>query len=153
MKKIFTLSLGLFLFSINSNALIKTSTSYNNQSILNSKFLLQNEEMNVPDFNDKTFKWKDGYDKIVTVNFSNLLPGDKTMDEKLFQSIVMNSMVKAKYNLKNKLSYVPRKLLIMQNEDGYIVSVEYLGKNAYGAESELKSMFVYNTSGELISSF
>ena len=49
--------------------------------------------------------------------------------------------------LKNRLSFVPRKLTLLKTEDGYRAISEYIGKNAYGTESLLKSFFSFVPEG------
>jgi hypothetical protein len=111
------------------------------------------QKISLPDFKDKSFNWTDGYDKIVSVKFKNLL-GDKTMDKPLFDNIVINSLTKAQYKLKNKLSFVPKELSVMIDKDNeYIIQVNYLGKNSYNAESEMRTIFMYDSTGKLTGSF
>lgn len=160
MKKIQLITVIIFLFCFNSNAQIKATTTDGKEVILNSNGTwkysnneFSNEKINIPDFTADTFNWKDGYDKIVTVNFMNVMPGDKTMDKEIFDEIFTQSMVKAKYSLKNKLSFVPRELVIMKKDDKYTTKVTYLGKNAYGAESELSTIFVFDLKGNFEKSF
>lgn len=160
MKKFQLITVIIFALCFNSNAQIKATTSDGKDVVLNSNGTwkysdkeLPNEKINIPAFSADTFNWKDGYDKIVTVNFINVMPDDKTMDKEIFDEIFTQSMVKAQYSLKNKLSFVPRELVIMKKDDKYTTKVTYLGKNAYGAESELSTIFVFDLKGNFEKSF
>lgn len=151
------LKLIIFFLSItfiNSYSQTKATTEIGKQVILNDDGTWQyssekKQGISIPNFTDKTFYWKDGYDKIVQVSFFNLLSDVKEIDKNLFQKMFMNSLIEAKYKLKNKVSFVPKELSFMKDKKGgYIIKVKYLGKNAYGSESESSSLFSYDQNGD-----
>jgi hypothetical protein len=148
------------MMSFCSFSQVKATTEEGKQVLLNENGTWaytgtgESPKLNIPDFDDKSFYWKNGYDKIVSVKFQNLMPKPITLDKAIFKSMVMDCMTKAKYKLKNKLSYVPVDLSIMKREtDEYVMIIKYLGKNAYGAESKESSYFTYDDKGEYKSSF
>ena len=156
------LKLIIFFLSItfiNSYSQTKATTEIGKQVILNDDGTWQytnkkKQEVSIPNFTDKTFYWKDGYDKVVQVSFFNLLSDVKGIDKNLFQKMVIKSLTDAKYKLKNKVSFVPRELSFMKDKKGgYIIKVKYLGKNAYGSESENSSFFAYDQNGESSNSY
>ena len=102
----------------------------------------------LPTPSSKTFFWKDGNAKITETKFSYLIKEE--LQKELIDNIVMNVMVKSQYKLKNKLSYVPIKLTLMQTDDKYYAISEYKGKNGFGVESEMKTFFNFNKKGEII---
>lgn len=146
-----------FMMSFYSFSQIKATTEDGKQVLLSENgtwtYSDSPQKISLPDLDDKSFNWKNGYDKVVPVKFVNML-GEKKIDKPLLDSFVMNSLSKAKYSLKNKLSFVPRELSIMLSDKGeYYITVKYLGKNSYGAESELKTLYTFDLEGKFISSF
>ena len=130
MKKIFLL---LFLFQslIGISQTEKTST--------------------LPSPESKTFVWKNGEGTYVDVNFSYLVPEEITIEKKILDKVVMNIMVKSKYKLKNKYSFIPKKLTILYSEkDGTYSGIsKYIGKNGYGVESESTTYWSFDLEGEI----
>mgnify|MGYP006995653101 CR=1 FL=1 len=107
----------------------------------------KNEGISVPLKTDTSFNWKDGYGKIVKVQFENYLKGD--IDNEVFKKLIMELMVKSEYSLKNKLSFVPIRLTLMgKNNDFSAISV-IRGVNSYGAESELKIYYKFDKEGTI----
>ncbi len=107
----------------------------------------KNERISVPLKTDTSFNWKDGYGKIVKVQFENYLKGD--IDNEVFKKLIMELMVKSEYSLKNKLSFVPIRLTLMgKNNDFSAISV-IRGVNSYGAESELKIYYKFDKEGTI----
>jgi hypothetical protein len=158
MNKLTLIIILSLLTLVNIYSQTNATTEKGKEVILNDdgtwKYSKNKEKVSVPAFIDKTFKWKDGYDKIVRVNFLNLLSGEKKIDKNLFRKMFMNSLTKAKYKLKNRVSFVPRELSLMDSKKGgYVLTVKYLGKNSYGAESENKTMFLYDEIGKYKTSF
>ena len=60
-------------------------------------------------------------------------------------------MIKAKFTLKNKLSFVPIKLSMMSKteDSGNVAIVKYRGKNAYGTESSSTAYYSFTEEGEV----
>jgi hypothetical protein len=152
-----TITLLLFVFTGYSQTYATTKDGKN--VILNNNGTWEysqvpTQKLSYPETNDKSFNWKDGYDKIVVVKFENFLK-DSSIDNKTLNSMIVNSLTTSKYKLKNKVSFVPRVLTIMNDEKsgGYTVTTSYLGKNSYGAESQSKSYFKYDVEGNFIKSF
>lgn len=100
----------------------------------------------LPTPKDTSFVWKDGYDKTVDVKFEYYL--DEKLDQDVLDKIVMNIMVQSKFVLKNKLSFVPKKLTLLKTEDGYSGISEFIGKNGYGVESLTKTYFSFVNEGD-----
>jgi len=101
----------------------------------------------IPKQNSESFKWDNGYGELVDVVFENLDP-DKVITQEAIKSITISTLVDCKYNLKNKLSFVPVKLNLMPFEGNIASTLIYRGKNAYGNEKEIKSIYIYSMSGE-----
>ena len=107
------------------------------------------QEITIPTFGDKSFIWKNGKEEFVTVKFATSITSEDITAEK-FRSVVMNIMVKAKYELKNKLSYIPKDVFMYKRDDGtFSASVEYIGANSYGAEGLLRSIFAFDSEGNI----
>ena len=124
-------------------ALLLTSFSLTNTFAQNDK------EMTIPTSSSTEFNWKDGYGKIVKVDFSYLITD--TVSQKTLRPIIMTIMVQSQYLLKNKLSYVPRKLTLVQAEDkSFSGIVTILGKNSYGAESETTAYYSFDLEGNVV---
>lgn len=98
---------------------------------------------------DKILKWKNGYDKLVDVKFQDYLDDSFSMD--VIKDITMKVLVKAKFKLKNRLTFVPVKVLLLTQEDTgeNNAIVEFLGKNAYGVEGKSTSYFKFDKKGEV----
>jgi hypothetical protein len=101
----------------------------------------------LPKYDSKSFVWKGGDDKYYDVTF--LYGLEEKIDKKILDDVVMNVMVKSKFVLKNQLSYKPKKLTIFKVEDKYNAISEFVGKNAYGVESESKSFFEFDLKGNI----
>lgn len=97
----------------------------------------------------KVFEFKNGYGKKVDVQFVNYL--DEKIDIEVIRKVAMSVMVKSKFKLKNRTSYVPLKLTLITSEDTgeNNAIVEYLGKNSYGTESKSNSYFSFSKSGDV----
>ena len=112
----------------------------------------QNEKTTIlPTPESKTFTWKNGEGKYVDVSFSYLIPVEKKLEKELMDNIVMNIMIKSKFKLKNKYSYIPLKLTLMYSDkdDKYSGICKYVGKNGYGVESESTTYFNFTLDGEI----
>ena len=153
----------LFFTLIYSNAVCQTeATTKNGDKVILNDDMTWNfadkakqqsgstgQETTIPTFGDTSFTWKNGKDEFVTVKFATSITSEDITAEKL-RSVVMNIMVKAKYQLKNKLSYIPKELFIYKNDDGtFSASVEYVGANSYGAEGLLRSYFGFDSEGNI----
>lgn len=105
----------------------------------------------LPTPESKTFVWKNGEGTYVDVNFSYLVPEEINIEKKILDKVVMNIMVKSKYKLKNKYSFVPKKLTILYSEkDGTYSGIsKYIGKNSYGVESESTTYWSFDLEGEI----
>lgn len=67
-----------------------------------------------PDYDSESFFWEDGYDNIVEVVFTNYIKSDNiVISDFIISSVVIDLMIKSKYSLKNKLSYVPKEVTLM----------------------------------------
>lgn len=107
------------------------------------------QSLTFPQMDSKSFTWKGGNDEFCEVVFKCLVKSDTITDEVL-SNIVMNIMVKSKYELKNKYSFVPKEVMIYDNkEGGYSGYSKYVGKNGYGSEGLLNSYFDISKEGEV----
>lgn len=96
------------------------------------------------------FYWKNGYDQEVEVEVRNLNLTDDDITQDVFDELGIEIMVKAKYRLKNKLSFVPKRLTLMKMTDGRMVATVLMyGKNAYGAEGEIKAHYYFSADGKI----
>ena len=101
----------------------------------------------LPNYDSKTFSWEGGDENHYDVKFTYMVEGDK-IPKDVMDNVVMNIMVKSKFQLKNKYSYVPKKLNIYDGEDGkYSGYCEYVGKNSYGTELIQKSYYEIDKEG------
>lgn len=97
----------------------------------------------------KVFQWKNGYDKNVDVIFQNVTDDD--LDITIIRKALMSVMVKAKFTLKNRLSFVPVKLSMISNteDSNHTAIVKYRGKNAYGTESSSTAYYTFTKEGKV----
>ena len=103
----------------------------------------------LPNYDSQTFSWEGGDDKYYDVKFIYMVEGDK-IPKDIMDNVVMNIMVKSQYQLKNKSSYVPKKLNIYDGDDGkYNSCCEYIGTNSYGTELIQKSYYEFDKEGTL----
>jgi hypothetical protein len=93
---------------------------------------------NTPTPTDTKFIWVNGYDKLVDVEFTYGIKDE--LEPALLADIISKTMYSAQYRCKNKLSFVPIKLIITQTEKGSQIksAVSAYAKNTYGAEGEVK---------------
>jgi hypothetical protein len=103
-----------------------------------------------PNLNDESFYWENGYGEKVKVGF--LITDDVKISKKVLSSIIYKSMFEAKYSLKYKLSFVPKKAFVTKIDEKLAVVIDCYGKNAYGAEDLVYSYHYFTTSGEYIRS-
>jgi hypothetical protein len=101
------------------------------------------------EYEKPTFKANDGYGKEVSVNFEYDLSNKqlkRDVPEEKLKQIVMQAVVKCHNGYaKNPLSYIPRKVFFLRSEEGdFVIQVTWLAKNAYGAEGEAKTLFIYD---------
>ena len=114
----------------------------------------QDNDPTKPCFECDSFKWKNGYDELVDVELLNLNFTAEDAEQINFDALFIEVMVKAKYRLKNRLSFVPKKLTLMKRDNGeYTFTVDMYGKNAYGAESKIKAYFSIDNSGKITMEF
>ena len=115
--------------------------------IFTSISLFAQEKTTIPKKDSESFFWKGGDEKFYNVKFGC---GDcEELDNEILEKAVMNVMVKSKYKLKNKNSFIPKELLILKNGEKFTASSKYLGTNSYGAEGESESFFEFNDKGEV----
>ena len=107
--------------------------------------------LRLPTSESKDFVWKNGEGTYVDVKFEYFVPKEVIIEKEVLDKIVMNIMVKSKFKLKNKLSFVPKKLTIMYSEkDGtYSGICLYWGKNSYGVKSESTTYYSFTLDGEI----
>lgn len=127
MKKKQLCSIILFLFAISFNCL--------SQTVLPTK-------------ETKKFTWEESKQgKTFDVSFKYALKDVEIPTERL-NSIVMNAIIKSKYQLKNTLSFRPIDVMIYSNKNELNISVEFSGKNSYGVESLSRSYFTFKNEGD-----
>lgn len=152
MKK---LTLLFLLIGITANAQVINATTEDGKSVLlNSNGTWEyidgekvERKMGLPEFNGTSFLWEGGNEELYEVKFTNGLKEE--LDKKIFDKVIMTMMVKSKYVLKNKYSFVPKKLMLYKGKSGYSGSTEFLGKNAYGAEGLSTAFFSFDLEGNV----
>ncbi len=128
----------LLLLSI----LFLSTTSYSQDKIL--------KESTLPTKESKSFVWKDGGGDYVEVKFNYFLPAEVVFDKDVMDDVVMNILIKSKYSLKNKLTYVPVKLSLMESSGVYVGLLDFIGSNAYGVPGEVTGSFDFDLEGNLV---
>ena len=73
----------------------------------------------------KTFNWKNGERTYVPVKFEYFIKEENKLSDNGFKYAVMNSMTKAKFRAKNKLTFIPKKLTMMYSKEKYTVIVKF----------------------------
>jgi hypothetical protein len=126
MKKLLLFTFLAFLFNLNCYSQTKLPT------IKSSKFSWEEKEQN------KTFE----------VEFKYLVE-DIIIPQERLNSVIMNAIIKCKYQLKNKLTFRPIELNIYKTDDNFTVFVKYVGKNTYGVESLSQSYFTFKNEDEI----
>jgi hypothetical protein len=102
----------------------------------------------LPTKGSKKFSWEESKQgKTFTVKFLYGLDTENIPQERM-NSVVMNAIIKSKYQLKNILSFRPIEVMIFGKENELQVYVEYSGKNSYGVESIAKSYFNFKNEGD-----
>lgn len=102
----------------------------------------------LPTKESKKFTWEESKQgKTFTVAFKYGLDVGNIPQERL-NSVIMNAIIKSKYQLKNTLSFRPIEVMVYGDNKELKLVVEYSGKNSYGAESSLKSFFDFKNEGD-----
>ena len=105
-----------------------------------------------------SFNWKNGEGVYVEVEFQYYVKDDEVavkLTEKQFSEAVMNVMIKSKFTCKNKISFVPKQLMIMSNKEktGYTMISTMWANNSYGSKGEHKAYFSLDLDGNITSQF
>jgi hypothetical protein len=105
-----------------------------------------------------SFNWKNGEGVYVAVEFQYYIKDDEVavkLTDKQFSEAVMSTMIKSKFTCKNKISFVPRQMMIMSDKEkiGYTIIVTMWAYNSYGAKSEHKANFTLDSIGNITSQF
>ena len=102
----------------------------------------------LPTKHSKKFTWEETKQgKTFDVSFKFGLEVGEIPKHRL-ESVVMNAIIKCKYQLKNILTFRPIEVMIYGKENDLKVYVEYSGKNANGIESIAKSYFDFKNEGD-----
>lgn len=119
--------------------------------ILTSSYSVFSQELsNTPCIQCEAFIWKNGYDQDVEVEVRNLNLTEEDISQEVFNNLGVEIMVKAKFKLKNRLSFVPKKLTLMKMQDGRMVATVLMyGKNGYGVEDEVRANFYFTADGKI----
>jgi hypothetical protein len=103
----------------------------------------------IPKKSDTFFWWKNGLEEIVKVDFLDGLEG--VFADSTRQTIIINAMVKSNAKIKNRLTAIPKKLILYKmNENEYGASTLYFAQNDFGVLKELNSYFRFNSKGVFI---
>jgi hypothetical protein len=107
--------------------------------------------LTLPTSESEMFVWKDGEENYVDVEFSYYVPKEIVIEKDILEKVVMKIMVDSQYKLKNKISYIPKKLTIMYSEKDRTYSgiCKYWGKNGYGVKSESTTYYSFTLDGEI----
>jgi hypothetical protein len=103
----------------------------------------------IPTKTSETFKWKNGKGEVVNVDF-DIIDTNNMIPNESIEEVVISSLVKAKWVLKNKLSYVPINIDLIYFEKNIAATVDFRGRNAYNAESEIQGVWVYDIEGKFL---
>jgi len=116
---------------------------------------ISQDKLTIPTKDSTSFYWKNGKEEIVKVSFIANSEVFDIMSEGCFSNCVISILSDAKFNLKNKRSYIPIKVAIISDEKGGVMSsVEYVGTNSYGAELETETMYIINPeNGNILKEF
>ncbi len=107
------------------------------------------KKITIPKKSDTFFWWKNGLDEIVKVDFLDGLEG--AFADSTRQTIIITAMVKSSAKIKNRLSAVPKKLILYKmDENEFGASTLYYAQNDFGVLKELNSYFRFNPKGVFI---
>jgi hypothetical protein len=107
------------------------------------------KKITIPKKSDTFFWWKNGMDEIVKVDFLDGLEG--VFADSTRQTIIITAMLKSSAKIKNRLSAIPKKLILYKmDENEYGASTLYYAQNDFGVMKELNSYFRFNTKGNFI---
>ena len=101
----------------------------------------------------KTFNWKNGEGTYVAVEFEYFIKEENKLSDEGFKNAVMQTMVKAKFRAKNKLTFEPKKLTMMYSKEKYSVIVKFWAANAYGVKGESTAYFTVDKDGNVTDEF
>jgi hypothetical protein len=62
-------------------------------------------------------------------------------------------MIKSESTCKNKISFVPRELMVMSSDSGYTMISTMWANNSYGAKGEHKAYFSLDAEGTITKQF
>jgi hypothetical protein len=105
----------------------------------------------LPNYDSEMFVWKGGNDEFYDVKF--LYGLEEKINKEILDKVIMNIMVKSEFVLKNKYSFIPKKLSILKVNDKYMGTSEFVGKNSYGVEGIIKSYFEFDLEGNVTLNF
>lgn len=107
------------------------------------------KKISIPKKTDTFFWWQNGMNEIVKVDFLDGLNG--AFADSTRQTIIITVMVKSEAKIKNKLSAIPKKLILFKVDDSeYGASTLYYAQNDFGVLKELNTYFRYNSKGVFI---
>lgn len=138
--------------------LTNTNTMKTISSLILSAFLListtlsaQELKMQLPEQSSEctSLNWKNGEGTYVKVDF--VYKTTAKVPEARWRELIMDIMIKSKFRCKNKLSFVPKKLVFMSDEDtgGYSAILTQWCSNAYGTPSEVMVFFIMDAEGNI----
>lgn len=157
MKKLFLLTITLLSFGQ-----VNSQTKKNSNKTKKTEIIIYN--INKADFTkssdttlaiqDKVFKFKAGDEKNVDV-FTTIFLNKKDLDTPGIEAInfmLDMAVLKGKYEVKNKYTFVPRKIYLFKSKNNYewTIILEYTAQNDYGATKDSKSYYLFNNDGEFL---
>ena len=138
-----------FTFAIISCLLVFNQPIYSQKAKKQSVSTSTPKKISIPKKSDTSFWWNNGMNEIVKVDFLDGLNG--VFADSTRQTIIINAMVKSEAKIKNKLSAIPKKLILFKiDESEFGASTLYYAQNDFGVLKELKSYYRFNLKGVFI---
>ena len=116
-------------------------------------WIIKGETFLNPCHSCKSFTALNGRDEPVLVKLNNANISEEDITNENLEKAIREALLKAKYSLKNKISFIPQEVGLVKTEEGLSVVVFMIGTNSYGAEGEETVFFMFNENGEIIKSF
>tara|TARA_B100000795_G_C22736940_1_gene413695 strand:+ start:384 stop:809 length:426 start_codon:yes stop_codon:yes gene_type:complete len=115
-------------------------------------------KMPTPSLECKSFNWENGAGVPVEIEFQYYVSAKSSqavdLTKKQLENVVINTLARSKNSCKNKLSYIPKQMLIISGDNaGYNVVISMWSSSADGIKGERKAFFVLDADGNITSQF
>ena len=153
MKRLFSFLLCLFVINLYSQEEI-----LNNKGqivILNSDrtWSIKGEALLNPCLTCESFTALNGRDEPVVVKLVNGNILDNDISNENLVKAIRESLTKAKYSLKNRISFIPQQVALAKTDEGMSLIIWMIGTNSYGAEGEETVFFRFDKGGNVTGKF